>query len=157
MPAKKTSKKKTPDSSVSVVKDGSTVKFHYIGKLESGEIFDKSEGRPPLEFVVGKGLIIPGLEKEIMGMKAGGKKTVKISSADAYGEPKSELIRELPKGPVPEGMKLEVGTVLYLKTPDGHPIPVTVKEVKGEMVVLDFNHPLSGKNLIFDIEIMEVA
>lgn len=129
-------------------------KFHYTGKLDSGEKFDSSEGREPLEFEPGKGMIIPGLEKELVKMKKGDKKTITIKAKDAYGEHKKELLKEVPKRPLPKEMKLEKGTVIYLKTPDGQPFPVKVEDVKKETVVLDLNHPLAGKKLIFDVEIV---
>ena len=135
----------------------SKVKFHYKGTLKSGEVFDNSEGRDPLEFEVGKGMIIPGLEKEMLGMKKGEKKTINIAAKDAYGEPRDDMVREVPKGPVPEGMKLEKGAMLYLKTPEGQPFPAKVMEIKEETVVLDINHPLAGQDLTFDVEIIEVS
>ena len=135
----------------------SKVKFHYKGTLKSGDIFDNSEGRDPLEFEVGKGMIIPGLEKEMLGMKKGDKKTITVSAKDAYGEPRNDMVREVPKGPVPEGMKLEKGTVLYLKTPEGQPFPAKVVEVKEETVVLDLNHPLAGQDLTFEVEVLDIS
>ena len=140
-----------------VIKEGSKVKFHYKGTLKSKEVFDNSEGREPLEFEVGKSMIIPGLEKEMMGMKKGEKKSIKVVAKDAYGEPKKEMVREVPKGPVPEGMKLEKGIMLHLKTPEGQPFPAKVVEVKEETVVLDLNHPLAGQDLTFNVEIVEVS
>jgi len=139
-----------------MIKEGSKVKFHYKGTLKSGEVFDNSEGREPLQFEAGKGMIIPGLEKEMMGMKKGDKKKITVKAKDAYGEPKKELIREMPKGPVPEGMKLEKGAVVYLKTPDGQPFPAKIVDVKGETVTVDLNHPLAGQDLTFEVEIVEV-
>jgi peptidylprolyl isomerase len=139
-----------------MIKEGSKVKFHYKGTLKSGEVFDNSEGREPLQFEVGKGMIIPGLEKEMKGMKKGDKKKITVKAKDAYGEPKKELIREMPKGPVPEGMKLEKGAVVYLKTPDGQPFPAKIVDVKGETVKVDLNHPLAGQDLTFEVEIIEV-
>ncbi|MEK6916751.1 MAG: FKBP-type peptidyl-prolyl cis-trans isomerase [Nanoarchaeota archaeon] len=91
---------------MSKVKEKSKVKFHYTGKLDNGEVFDSSLERDALEFEVGAGMIIPGLEKEMVGMKKGDKKTITVKSQEAYGEPRAELVRELPRGPVPEGMEL---------------------------------------------------
>jgi peptidylprolyl isomerase len=130
------------------------MKFHYTGKFESGEVFDSSEGKDPLEFEPGKNMIIPGLEKALVKLKKGDKKTIKVEAKDAYGEHKKELLKEIPKGPVPEGMKLEKGTVLYLKTPDGQPFPVKIEDVKEKTVVVDLNHPLAGKKLVFEVEVV---
>ena len=139
------------------VKDGSKVKFHYTGKLDSGEVFDSSKERDPLEFECGAGMIIPGLEKEMKGMEKGDKKTIKVKAKDAYGEHNDALQKEVPKGPVPPDLKLEEGSVLYLKTPEGHPVPVKILKVKKETLVLDFNHPLAGKDLTFEVEIVDVG
>lgn len=144
------------DSAIQITA-GSKVKFHYTGRFESGEIFDSSDGREPLQFEAGAGGIIPGLEKNMVGMKVGEKKHVEVSPDEAYGERNEELIREIPKGPVPEGMKIEEGTMLYLKTPDGQPFPAVVKEVKEDTFVIDFNHPMAGKKLLFDVEIVEIS
>lgn len=138
------------------IKQGSKVKFNYKGTLKSGEMFDTSEGRDPLEFEAGKGMIIPGLEKEMMGLKKGDKKKISVEANNAYGMPNTELVKEFPKGPVPEGMKLEAGAVIYLKSPEGQPFPAKIIEVKEETVILDLNHPLSGKDLVFEVEIAEV-
>jgi FKBP-type peptidyl-prolyl cis-trans isomerase 2 len=135
------------------------IKFNYTGKLDNGEVFDTSKHEDhehPIEFEAGKGMIIPGLEKELVKMKKGDKKEIKVKADEAYGQPQDNLIREIPKGPVPEGMKLEKDAVIYLKTPEGHPFPAKIVEVKKETVILDLNHPLAGKDLIFDVEIVEI-
>ena len=147
--------KKAPEKDS--IKTGSSVKFHYTGKLESGTVFDSSEGKEPHQFKVGEGMIIPGLEKQMVGMKAGDKKEISVSPAEAYGDRREDLTREIPKGPVPEGMTLEKGAIIYLKTPDGQAIPATIMEVKDQTVVMDFNHPLAGQTLVFNVEIVEVA
>jgi FKBP-type peptidyl-prolyl cis-trans isomerase 2 len=136
------------------------IKFNYTGKLDNGEVFDTSkhdDHQHPIEFEAGKGMIIPGLEKELVKMKKGDKKTIKVKADEAYGQPQETLIRELPKGPVPEGMKLEKDAVIYLKTPQGQPLPAKIVEVKDETVVLDLNHPLAGKDLTFEVEVVEVT
>ena len=130
------------------------MKFHYTGKLETGEKFDSSKGRKPLEFEPGKGMIIPGLEKELVKMKKGDKRTITVEAKDAYGDHKKDLLKEIPKGPLPKEMKLEKDSVIYIKSPDGQPFPVRVDEVKKDTVVLDLNHPLAGKKLIFEVEIV---
>lgn len=138
-------------------KKGDHVKVHYKGKLTSGEQFDSSEGREPLAFTVGAGQMIKGFDDAIPGMEPGEKKTINIAPEHAYGETKAEAIIEFPKSNIPEDMKLEPGMKLQLQNQAGQPIPVTVTEVKDDVVVLDANHELAGKELIFDIELVEIS
>ena len=137
-------------------KKGDSVKVHYKGTLTSGEQFDSSEGRAPLEFTVGAGQMIAGFDKAIPGMTVGEKKTINIAPADAYGEKNEDAIIEFPKANIPPDMKLEPGMQLQLRNEAGHPVPVTVTEVKDDVVILDANHHLAGKELIFDIELVEI-
>ena len=141
---------------MSIAKKGDIVKVHYKGKLNSGEQFDSSEGRAPLEFTVGAGQMIAGFDAAIPGMTVGEKKTITIAPEDAYGEKKEEAIIELPKSDIPANMKLEPGMKLQLRNAAGQPVPVIVTEVKEEIVILDANHELAGKELIFDIELVEI-
>lgn len=142
---------------MSKAKKGDRVKVHYTGKLTDGKQFDSSQGRDPLEFTVGAGQMIKGFDEAIPGMEVGEKKTITLSPSDAYGETNQEAIIEFPKGNIPEDMKLEPGMKLQLQGQDGNPIPVVVKEVKDEVVILDANHELAGKELVFDIELTEIA
>jgi peptidylprolyl isomerase len=137
------------------VADNTVVQLNYKGTFSDGTVFDSSEGREPLEFLVGSGLIIPGLEQGIMGLRAGEKKRVEVKAADAYGEYDPAARQEVPKDQFPEDMKLEAGMQLFAQTPQG-PIPVNIAEIKENTVVVDFNHPLAGKDLIFDVEILQV-
>jgi len=137
-------------------KKGDSVKVHYKGTLTSGEQFDSSEGRAPLEFTVGAGQMIAGFDKAIPGMTVGEKKTINIAPADGYGEKNEDAIIEFPKANIPPDMKLEPGMQLQLRNEAGHPVPVTVTEVKDDVVILDANHHLAGKELIFDIELVEI-
>ena len=137
------------------VKDGDKVKVHYHGKLRSGETFDSSEGREPLEFTVGSGQVIKGFDDGVRGMNVGDKKTVEIASVDAYGEKEEDRIIEFPKTQFPSEMKAEVGMQLMMNDGQGQSMPVVIVEVKEETVLLDANHPLSGQDLIFDIELVE--
>lgn len=139
------------------VKNGDTVKVHYTGKLTTGDQFDSSVGREPLEFTVGAGQMIPGFDAALPGMAIGDKKTVNIPAADGYGEINEQAIIEFPKENVPEDMKLEPGMSLTLSNQEGQPFPVVVKEVKDDVVILDANHFLAGKDLVFDIELVEIA
>jgi len=141
---------------MSQVKQNDTVKVHYTGKLANGEVFDSSLERDPMEFQVGKGQLIPGFENGIIDMKVNEKKTLVIPSAEAYGEPRKELIQEVPKDKLPEEIKPEVGMGLVSTTPDGNEIQLVVKEVKDDAIVVDGNHPLAGQELTFDIEVVEI-
>lgn len=139
------------------VKSGDKVKVHYHGKLRSGETFDSSDGREPLEFTVGGGQVIKGFDQGVMGMQVGDKKTVEIPVEDAYGEKSEEMVVEFPKNQFPPEMNPEVGMQLMMNNGSGQQFPVTVTEVKEESVILDANHPLSGEDLIFDIELVEIV
>jgi FKBP-type peptidyl-prolyl cis-trans isomerase 2 len=138
------------------IQSGDNVKVHYTGKLEDGSIFDTSltEGREPLETTLGQGQLIKGFEAGLIDMSEGEKKTIEIESADAYGEHNPEMINEIPKTQVPEGVK--EGEMLQGMGPMG-PVNVKVVEVKEETVVLDANHPLAGKKLIFDLEVVSIS
>ena len=142
---------------MSVVKNGDNVKVHYTGKLVNGEQFDSSAGREPLEFTVGAGMMIKGFDDAMPGMKLGEKKTINIAPEDGYGERNPQAIIEFPKEQVPADMKLEPGMPLTLSDQAGNPVPVIVVEVKDDIIVLDANHFLAGQELIFDIELVEIA
>jgi len=139
------------------VKSGDTVRIHYTGTLTDGQTFDSSEGRDPLEFTVGSGQIIPGLEAAIPGMEVGEKKTVEIAADDAYGQPDPNAQQAVPRAEIPDDIPLDLGTQLQVQTPQGQVMPVTVIEVTEEQVTLDANHPLAGKDLTFNIELVEIA
>ena len=139
------------------VKEGDVVRVHYTGKLTNGEQFDSSEGREPLEFTVGAGQMIKGFDDAMPGMSVGEKKTINILPGDAYGEKDEQAMIEFPKANIPPDMKLEPGMQLQLRNENGQPFPVTVAEIKDEVVVLDANHMLAGKELVFDIELMEIV
>lgn len=131
--------------------------MHYHGKLTNGETFDSSEGRAPLEFVVGAGMMIKGFDDAVLGMQQGEKKTVQIPAAEAYGEYQDDLLMEFPKSQFPQGMTPEVGMQLTMSNGAGQQFPVTIAEVKDDVVVLDSNHFLAGKELIFDITLTEIV
>ena len=139
------------------VKSGDVVKVHYTGKLANGEQFDSSIGKDPLEFTVGAGQMIAGFDAALPGMKVGDKKTINIVAKDGYGETDETAIIEFPKENVPADMKLEIGQQLTLSDQQGQPFPVVVKEVKDDIVILDANHFLAGKELVFDIELVEIG
>jgi len=136
------------------VKNGDTLKVHYTGRLEDGNVFDSSlnEGREPLEVTLGQGMLIPGFESGLIGMSLGEKKTIEIEPEQAYGFRRDEMTNEVPKSYVPEGVKVD--DMLTGQSAQG-PINVRVAEIKEDTVVLDANHPLAGKKLIFDLEVVE--
>ena len=141
---------------MSQVKENNTVKVNYTGKLSDGQVFDSSEGKEPLEFTLGKGQLIPGFEKGLIDMKVKEKKTITIAKDEAYGEINKDLIQEVKKTELPQEMTPEVGMGLVSKTPDGQEMNLLVIEVKEESIVIDGNHPLAGKDLIFDLEVVEI-
>ncbi|MEX1010450.1 MAG: peptidylprolyl isomerase [Balneolaceae bacterium] len=141
---------------MSKIKNGDTVKVHYTGTLEDGSVFDSSEGRDPLEFEMGSGQLIPGFEKAVEGLEKGASTKVTIPSDEAYGEGREDLILSVPKDQLPDDVEPEVGMQLQVNQPDGQPIPVRITEVKEEEIVLDANHPLAGKELTFEIEVVGI-
>jgi FKBP-type peptidyl-prolyl cis-trans isomerase 2 len=142
---------------MSTVKAGDTVNVHYHGKLTDGTTFDSSEGRAPLQFTVGEGQVIKGFDDALIDMKVGDKKTVNIPVEEAYGPAAPENFIEFPKTDFPPEMEPAVGAQLHLSDNQGNQFPVVIAEVKEETVVLDANHPLAGKDLIFDIELVSIG
>ncbi len=137
-------------------KDGNTVKVHYTGKLENGEVFDSSEGREPLEFTIGQDQMIPGFETAVTGMKTGENKTaVKVTAEDAYAY-QEELVVEVGRDQIPDHITAEIGQQLQVQQPDGQTMVVSVTDSSDESVTLDANHPLAGKDLYFDIEVVDI-
>jgi peptidylprolyl isomerase len=139
------------------VKPGDTVRIHYTGTLSDGTTFDSSQGREPLQFTVGSGQIIPGLDRAIPGMNVGETKTVTVPAAEAYGDRNPDGVQSVPRAQVPDHIPLDPGTQLQVQTGDGRTLPVTVTEVTAEVVVLDANHPLAGKDLTFEVELVEIV
>ncbi len=143
---------------------GSKVKVHYTGRLADGEVFDSSldpsgnssEIGEPLEFVIGSGQMIPAFEQAVIGMEPGESKTVNIPAEQAYGRHHLQAIVEVERSEFPTGMPLEVGSVVQGNAPNGQQVPFTVVEVTASMVTLDRNHPLAGKDLTFEIQLVQV-
>jgi FKBP-type peptidyl-prolyl cis-trans isomerase 2 len=135
---------------------GSTVKVHYTGKLQDGTIFDSSEGRAPLEFVLGSGMMIKGFDAGVTDMKVGEKKTITIPCDEAYGQHNPEMIIPFPKTNFPEDMPIELGMELPMQDQGGNRFNVTVTAINENEVMLDANHRLAGKDLVFDLELVEV-
>jgi peptidylprolyl isomerase len=136
-----------------MIQNGSTVQVHYTGKLTDGTTFDSSVGRAPFQFQVGSSEVIPGFEDGLIGKSVGDKITVQIPVEDAYGEVREDLIVNVPKTQLPG--QVEVGQTLQAAN-EGQMFNVVVKEIHQEHVVIDGNHPLAGKDLIFDIEVLEI-
>ena len=138
------------------VKENNTVKVNYTGKLADGQVFDSSEGKEPLEFTLGQGQLIPGFEKGLIDMKVNEKKTINVAKEEAYGEINDALKQEVQKTELPKDITPEVGMGLVSKSPDGQEMNLRVVEVTDSSIVVDGNHPLAGKDLIFDIEVIEI-
>jgi peptidylprolyl isomerase len=139
------------------VKSGDKVRVHYHGTLTTGETFDSSAGREPLEFEVGSGSVIKGFDDGVTGMAVGEKKTINIPVEEAYGPQNPDMIIEMPKTQFPADMEIEVGMPLAMSDGQGQQFQVTVVEIKDDAVVLDANHPLAGQELIFDLELVEIV
>jgi FKBP-type peptidyl-prolyl cis-trans isomerase 2 len=137
-----------------MIKEGSKVKVHYTGRFEDNSVFDTSVETSPLEFVVGEGRLIPGFENGVIGLNEGETKTIELSPEEAYGNVREELFSEVPRENLPEGV--EVGQMLQAQTEQG-PINVTVTQINETTAIVDANHPLAGKKLIFDLEVVEVV
>ncbi|MEX0945676.1 MAG: peptidylprolyl isomerase [Balneolaceae bacterium] len=142
---------------MSKAKDGDTVKVHYTGTLNNGEIFDTSKEKEPLEFKLGEGQLIPGFEKAVIGLKVGDSTSVDIPSAEAYGETREDLIIKVPKDQLPDEIEPQIGMQLQVNQPDGQPIPVRITDINDSELKLDANHPLAGEDLKFDIELVNVS
>jgi FKBP-type peptidyl-prolyl cis-trans isomerase 2 len=139
------------------VKHGDTVRIHYRGTLADGTEFDSSAGRAPLEFTVGSGQIIPGLDRALPGMTVGEKKTVTIAPEDAYGARHPDASQAVPRDQIPAEIPLAVGRALQMRTPNGGMVQVTVTEVTEDSVTLDANHALAGRDLTFAFEIVSIG
>ena len=146
-------------------KQGDKVKVHYTGRLEDGSVFDSSEceddacgcGDGPMEFIIGEGNLIPGFEQGVIGMGIGDKKTVTIPAEEAYGLRMEQLVAVVDRKEIPEHIKVEVGSQLEVSQEDGQVFPVLITEVTDTQVTLDANHPLAGRNLIFDLRLVEIG
>ncbi len=138
-------------------KQGDTVKVHYTGKLHDGTVFDSSVQREPIEFDIGAGQVIPGFEKAVIGMSLGESKTQEIPSNDAYGPYRDEMVAAIDRQQIPSDLPISLGQQLQLQNSTGQVIPVFVTAVEEETVTLDGNHPLAGKDLIFDIQLVELS
>ncbi len=138
-------------------KQGDTVKVNYTGKLDDGSVFDTSVGKQPLEFKIGDGKILPDFEKAILDMKPGDKKTIKIEAENAYGQPREDMVITVDRKHLPENIEPKVGLNLQIKQENDQVVIVTIKEVNEDKITLDGNHPLAGKDLTFELELVEIV
>jgi len=138
------------------VKSGDKIKVHYHGRLTNGETFDKSEGREPLEFEVGSGMVIKGFDDGVTGMVKGDRKTINIPFHEAYGPKNPEMIIVMPKDRFPTDMEIEIGMPLAMNDGQGNQHQVVVADIKEDVVILDANHPLAVEDLIFDLELVDI-
>ena len=136
---------------------GDMVYVHYTGRFSDGKVFDSSAGMDPLEFVIGEGRVIPGFEKAVTGMKVGDKKTVTIPAAEAYGPHRDQLVIEVPLANFPSDITPEVGLELESPQKNGSTIVATITKITDKAVFLDANHPLAGKDLTFDLELVKIV
>lgn len=140
-----------------MIESGQKVKIHYTGTLDDGNPFDSSAGREPLEFEVGAGMVIPGFESGVKDMAVGEKKSIHIPAAEAYGERREEMVMEFEKTQLPADLTPEVGMGLQMEGPQGQPVPVRITAVADTTITIDANHPLAGKNLNFELELIEIV
>lgn len=136
--------------------NGQTVKVHYTGKLTDNTVFDSSINREPLEFTLGQGMMIQGFEQAVLGMQVGESKTTSILANEAYGQIEPDRIFQVPKNEFPGDMNLQIGLQIYIEYSDGYSMPASVTAIQDDAVTLDTNHPLAGKDLIFDIQLVEI-
>ena len=139
------------------VTEGNTVKVHYTGTLDDGTVFDSSVGGDPLEFTIGQGQMIPGFERGVVGMELGETRTLVIAADQAYGVHRPDGVFEIDRTEIPTTIPLEVGMQLQATGPGGRPVTMTVAAVSEDKVTMDANHPLAGKDLTFQIEVVEIT
>ena len=138
-------------------KSGDTVRVHYTGTLNNGQIFDSSKDRAPLEFTLGTGMVIPGFDAAVTGLEPGESITEKIPVEKAYGVYNSEMVATIEKQKIPADFELEVGQRLEMQVPGGDSMAVTITDIQGDIVTLDGNHPLAGQDLTFELELVEIV
>ena len=136
---------------------GDTVRVHYTGKVESGEVFDSSRDRQPLEFTIGSGKVIAGFEKGIIGMEPKDTKTFTVLPEEAYGPKREEFMVVVKTSDFPEEITPSIGQQLQLRNRDGSMTQVFISHIEGDTVTLDANHPLTGETLVFDVELIGIV
>lgn len=138
-------------------KQGDKVKVHYTGKLGDGSVFDSSVEREPLEFTIGEGMVIPGFEQAVVGLEPGASTETTIASENAYGPHSKDLVTEVPRERLPEGMEVTIGQQLQVSMANGQQAVVLVTDVQETSITIDANHPLAGQDLTFAIELVEIV
>ena len=139
-----------------MIEAGKTVKVHYKGTLDDGTVFDSSEGREPLEFVLGAGNVIPGFDAAVASMAVNDTKTVTIPCVEAYGEVNDKMVGQIDHSKLPEGLEPKIGMVLSMQSPHGE-LPVRIVSMEGDTLTLDANHPFAGKDLTFELTLVEAG
>jgi len=142
-------------STPTLIAKDTVVTFNYTGKTSDGNVFDSTTGKQPLTVIFGEGNLIPGLEKAMMGMKPGEKKSINVQAADAYGPHHDEMVLDVPISSFPKDMQLTEGEELVSQTPQG-PLPIKIVKIDKDTVKVDLNHPLAGKDLTFDVQVISV-
>jgi len=142
-----------------VVEKNNKVTVEYEGRFDSkdGEVFDSSEGKAPLVFVVGIGMVVPGFDNAIVGMDKGQEKEITLTSGEAYGDYRDELKQKVPRNVIPKEQNPEVGMMMIMSTPQGQQMPAKIVEVGDDEITLDINHPLAGKTLYFKIKLVDYS
>ncbi len=139
------------------VENGSYISVEYTGTLQSGHVFDSSQGRHPLEVHMGAGKMIKGFESQLLGMALNEKKVFTLSPEDAYGPKNADMMQLVPRSEVPPDMDVQVGMIVGLVTPEGNQVPARVVQLDDEELTMDLNHPLAGESLTFEIEIVGIS
>ena len=142
---------------MAAAKLGDTVKIHFTGKLQDETVIETSKDRDPLEFKIGEGNVIPGLEQGVIGMAAGDKKTIAVSPEEGFGQQQEDLVVDLKKSEFPEDVEFAVGAYLNIETSDSKEFKAKVVEIKEDTVALDANHPLAGITINYDVELLEIV
>lgn len=142
---------------MATAKQGDTVQVHYTGRLDDGTVFDSSQGREPVEFTLGRGQVIPGFEKAVEGLQVGERGVARVPPEEAYGPRSDELVLSVQRDQFPEGVTPEVGQGFEMRTEEGRTVRVRVTDTTGDTVEIDANHPLAGKELTFDLELVKIS
>ena len=142
---------------MSQAKAGDKVKVHYKGSFKDGKVFDSSEGKDPLEFTIGQKMVVKGFENAIVGMASGEKKKISIQPKEAYGEYRKDLVATIDRSEIPNDIKPELGMMLQVSPEPGRPTAVTVTELNEKTLTLDGNHPLAGKELTFELDLLSIS
>lgn len=142
---------------MSQAKEGDKVKVRFKGSFKDGKVFDSSDGKDPLEFTIGEKMVVRGFENAVIGMAAGEKKKISVQPKEAYGEYREDLVETVDRSEMPDDITLELGMMLQVSPKPGRPTAVTVKELNEKTLTLDGNHPLAGKELTFELDLVSIG